>query len=94
MDFEWDARKAESNLAKHGISFKEASTAFLDSLSMMMPDPVHASEEERYILIGGFREIARSSWPMWSVRIASGSSAPGRPRRESGGVMRKEVGVS
>jgi uncharacterized protein len=28
MDFEWDAVKNRSNLAKHGISFEEAARVF------------------------------------------------------------------
>jgi uncharacterized DUF497 family protein len=28
--FEWDPRKAEANAAKHGVSFDEAVTVFLD----------------------------------------------------------------
>jgi uncharacterized DUF497 family protein len=30
MDFEWDPRKARSNLGKHGVGFAEASRVFLD----------------------------------------------------------------
>jgi uncharacterized DUF497 family protein len=29
-DFEWDSAKAESNLAKHGVSFAEATTGKRD----------------------------------------------------------------
>jgi hypothetical protein len=28
IEFAWDGRKAKSNLAKHGVSFEEAKTAF------------------------------------------------------------------
>jgi uncharacterized DUF497 family protein len=31
--FEWDLTKAETNLAKHGISFEEASSLFIDTNS-------------------------------------------------------------
>ena len=48
-DFEWDARKAIRNVAKHGVSFEEASTVFLDDLSVPFSDPLHP---ERLILIG------------------------------------------
>jgi hypothetical protein len=47
--FEWDARKAASNLAKHGVSFEEAETAFEDELGAYYPDTLH---EARFILIG------------------------------------------
>ena len=29
-DFEWDAVKAAANAAKHGVTFEEATTVFLD----------------------------------------------------------------
>jgi len=47
--FTWDARKAASNLKKHGVSFPEASTAFDDELGAYYPDTVH---DDRFILIG------------------------------------------
>ncbi len=52
MIFEWDTRKAESNLRKHGVSFNEATTAFGDLLSFTIPDPIHSTGEERFILLG------------------------------------------
>lgn len=50
--FEWDDKKAETNLQKHSISFEEASTAFGDDLSITIEDPLHSQNENRYILIG------------------------------------------
>ncbi len=52
LTFEWDLKKAETNLKKHGVSFKEASTAFKDPLSLTIDDPLHSGDEERLILIG------------------------------------------
>lgn len=52
MRFEWDHKKAQSNLAKHGVSFNEASTAFGDALSTTICDPLHSQEEDRFVLIG------------------------------------------
>lgn len=37
-DFEWDSTKAESNLAKHGVSFPEAATVFADPFSIYLDD--------------------------------------------------------
>ena len=51
-NFEWDPRKAESNLKKHGVSFEEAVTAFGDPLSMNMSDPDHSEGEQRFIVLG------------------------------------------
>lgn len=49
MKFEWDARKAEINLHKHGVSFDEAGSVFLDRLALSGPDPKHSVGESRYI---------------------------------------------
>ena len=50
--FEWDPSKAKKNIETHGISFDEASTAFRDTLSVTIHDPLHSAEEDRFILIG------------------------------------------
>ena len=50
--FEWDREKARSNLAKHGVSFDEASTVFESLLSVTIPDPLHSEGERRFVLIG------------------------------------------
>jgi uncharacterized DUF497 family protein len=52
MLFEWDHRKSHANLTKHGVSFDEASTAFQDPLSVTVADPLHSTDEERFVLIG------------------------------------------
>jgi uncharacterized DUF497 family protein len=51
LDFEWDDGKSESNLRKHGVSFEEAATAFLDAYAEMVPDPDHSEEEDRFLLL-------------------------------------------
>jgi uncharacterized DUF497 family protein len=52
LDFEWDDEKAERNVRKHGISFQEATTVFLDPLAQTSPDPDHSATEERELTIG------------------------------------------
>lgn len=52
MRFEWDLRKAEINLRKHGVSFDEAGSVFLDPLALSGPDPEHSVGESRYITFG------------------------------------------
>lgn len=52
MKFEWDANKAVSNLAKHGVSFDEAKTVFNDPLYVDFYDPDHSDDEERYLIVG------------------------------------------
>ena len=46
MNIEWDAKKAESNLKKHSITFEEAVTVFLDPLSITFLDEKHSKEEQ------------------------------------------------
>jgi len=50
--FEWDKNKAKRNIEIHRISFDEASTAFKDTLSLTIHDPLHSDEEDRFTLIG------------------------------------------
>lgn len=52
LNFEWDERKATSNLAKHGVDFAEAATVFGDPRSLTIPDPAHSQMEERAIVLG------------------------------------------
>lgn len=51
-EFEWDPEKAESNLRKHGVSFVEAATVFFDTLSVTIPDPLHSTDEDRFVITG------------------------------------------
>ncbi len=53
-EFEWDPAKNAANLAKHGISFEEASTIW-EGPVVSGPDPTHHSEEREisFGLIGG-----------------------------------------
>lgn len=50
--FEWDPRKAAQNLAKHGVSFTEAGSVFEDPEALILPDPDHSQEEDRFVLLG------------------------------------------
>ncbi len=52
MEFEWDPKKADINLRKHGVSFQEATTVFGDTLSITVFDSEHSIEEKRYIIVG------------------------------------------
>ena len=52
IEFEWDPAKAAANLAKHGVSFAEASTVFRDPLSVTISDPRHSRGEERFAILG------------------------------------------
>ncbi|MBI2755373.1 MAG: BrnT family toxin [Chloroflexi bacterium] len=52
MDLEWDAGKARRNARKHGITFEEATTVFLDPFELTVFDPDHSSQEDRYLSVG------------------------------------------
>ena len=52
ISFEWDSEKNRKNIRKHGISFKEAVTAFTDGFARTIQDPDHSNEEDRFILLG------------------------------------------
>lgn len=52
LRFEWDKRKAAENRSKHGVSFEEAQTVFSDEHAILIDDPDHSLEEERFLLLG------------------------------------------
>jgi uncharacterized protein len=52
LRFEWDQRKADLNLKKHGVSFQEATSVFADKLSVTISDPDHSSLEARFLDLG------------------------------------------
>ena len=52
LRFSWDLHKARSNEQKHGVSFEEAQTAFLDEHALVVEDPDPDDPEERFVLLG------------------------------------------
>jgi len=52
LQFVWDPRKAKDNVRKHGVSFVEAQTVFLDDHALLIDDPDHSDEEDRFLLLG------------------------------------------
>jgi uncharacterized protein len=52
MGFAWDKAKAKRNLAKHRVSFDEATSVFSDPLAVSGADPDHSFGEARYISFG------------------------------------------
>lgn len=53
MRFEWDPDKAKSNLAKHGVSFREAAELFTSGVDFLeIFDEAHSDIEERFLAIG------------------------------------------
>ncbi len=52
ITFEWDERKNTANIRKHGISFEEACSVFDDNNALLIPDPDHSDNEDRFIILG------------------------------------------
>jgi len=52
LRFEWDERKQKANIRKHGISFIEARSVFLDENGIFISDPDHSELEDRFLMIG------------------------------------------
>ena len=52
IKFEWDENKNSINQKKHNVSFDEAKTVFYDPNALLISDPEHSQEEERFILLG------------------------------------------
>ena len=52
IQFEWDPRKAQANLRKHKVSFEDAQSVFSDERALLIDDPDHSEEEDRFVLLG------------------------------------------
>ncbi len=50
MEFEWDERKAQTNLRKHRVDFADAATVLSDEQAITIVD--EEPEEDRYVAIG------------------------------------------
>jgi uncharacterized DUF497 family protein len=86
--FEWDPRKAEANAAKHGVTFDDAVTVFLDPDALDGPDLQHSSTEPRFRRLGRSADgrvfivayTLRSSGHAETIRIISARRASRRER--------------
>lgn len=52
MKFEWDENKNSINKKKHKVSFEEAASVFYDVEALVIDDPEHSEEENRFIILG------------------------------------------
>jgi uncharacterized DUF497 family protein len=86
MEFEWDLRKAERNLAAHGVSFDEASTVFGDPLAATAEDSAHSEVENRFVTIGqsssGRLLVVIHTERGERIRLISARTATHRERRQ------------
>lgn len=85
MKFEWNPKKAKSNLRKHKVSFDEAATAFNDILSFTFDDEAHSDVELRYVTLGmsyqGRILVVAHTMRGEKVRIISAREATSRERK-------------
>jgi uncharacterized DUF497 family protein len=95
LTFEWDPRKARSNLAKHGVGFEEASTVFGDPLSADDSRPRPFAHRRTSCDDGCrfYREIGSLSFTR-SETIISASLARDVPADENAGVVKKKSNKS
>ena len=50
--FEWDNKKAEDNLRKHGVTFAEAQSVFFDDKAIQFWDDTDSDKEQRFLMLG------------------------------------------
>lgn len=74
LRFEWDDRKATANRRKHGVSFEEARTVFLDESALLRPDEDHSGDEDRFVLLGLSVQMGHSSCVIVTGRMTMSSA--------------------
>jgi len=87
VTYAWDARKASANLRKHGVSFEEAATVFLDPGAWTFYDPDHSESEDRFITIGISANqrllfVSHADHDQETVRIISARKATAREEED------------
>jgi uncharacterized DUF497 family protein len=84
IEFEWDPKKANTNVRKHGVDFADAVGVFLDQCAITISDT--NEEEERFVTIGmdflGRTVVVVFAWRGDRVRIISARRANGMERKE------------
>ena len=83
--YEWDPKKACTNLAKHGVPFAEAATVFDDPLGQTIPDAANSQGEDRFLVIGragsGRLLAVAHSYRGDRIRVISARPATQRERK-------------
>ena len=87
LQFEWDKRKAEKNINKHGVSFDEAKTVFGNPLASIFDDEWHSLSERREIIIGHSERnrllvLCFTEKSEGCIRIFSARPVTGKERRD------------
>ena len=86
MEVEWDARKAEANARKHGITFEEAATALLDPFALTAVDEGLYDEVREVTVglsaLGKLLLVVHVDRGAERIRIVSARKATTRERRD------------
>lgn len=84
MDFEWNQKKAISNIRKHGISFEEAASVFSDTLAFTYDDEVHSLLERRFATLGmsNHRQVLVVAHTIRGERVRIISARKATPREK------------
>ena len=87
LGFEWNDRKAQTNLQKHGVDFVEAASVFSDPLARIFLDEGHSTGELREIIIGHWSRkrlllVCFAEPKKEQTRVISARSATRREQRD------------
>jgi len=52
LRFEWHPKKSASKRREHGVSFEEAVAVFYDDRALLIADPDHSDDEDRFVPLG------------------------------------------
>ena len=89
MSYEWDPKKAASNLRKHGVDFADAVFVLEDDLALTLDD--HHPSERRFVTIGS-DALARVLVVVYTLRgekiriISARKATPGERRQYAEGL--------
>jgi uncharacterized protein len=83
-EFEWDAKKAAQNLAKHGVDFADASLVLQDEFALTRPD-LSSTDEDRFVTLGcdpeGRLLVVVFTWRGERIRLISARKATSKERQ-------------
>ncbi|MGH9324219.1 MAG: BrnT family toxin [Vicinamibacteria bacterium] len=84
MEFEWDAKKAASNLKNHGVDFADAASVLLEDMALTIRDD-SVDEEDRFVTLGadalGRLLVVVYTWRGDVLRLISARLATAGERR-------------
>ena len=83
LRFDWDPKKSKANQRKHGVSFEEARSVFSDEHALLIDDPEHSEDEDRFVLLG-MSGALRLLIVCHCYRADGDVIAQGRPTRAAG----------